>query len=270
MRGATWWATFSLMGALSAVYAKSPHPWLQQADASVDRILEMREQLREEFAQAVSNKQQNRADCLKRSELALDSLVELSRHARNRLALHLEEQAELDAEEQLDRIQAAVARAEQHLRQAARCGEESSLTPPRRRTTTREPGLLSPPSTAPATPWRRLLIGGRIPCLNHEGLACLVVRALALPGDGDCVQRLQQRNVAPLRGWDPPACATADDVCVVLVRALGVVVQHPDDPEEYRAALRQYGLLIETKLPPGNTTVSEPEVRELLATGFGR
>lgn len=270
MRSGTWWATFSLIGALSVVHAKSPHPWLQQADASVDRILEMREQLREEFAQAVATKQQNRADCLKRIELALDSLVGLTKNARNWLALYLEEQAEREAMEQLDRIEAAVARAEQYLRQTAQCGEDSAGIPPRGRVAPRAPGLMPPPSSGSASPWRRLLIGGRIPCLDHEGLACLVARALALLGDGGCVQGLQHRNVAPLTGWDPPACATADDVCVVLVRALGLVVHHPDDPEAYRAALRQYGLLIEAKLPPGNAIVSEPEVRELLATGFGR
>ncbi|MCX7916234.1 MAG: hypothetical protein N3A53_08045 [Verrucomicrobiae bacterium] len=56
----------------------------------------------------------------------------------------------------------------------------------------------------------------------------------------------------------------------MLARALGLVVGDDRPPAAYRAALREYGLAVEMKLPPGHAPISEHEVRELLATGFGR
>lgn len=271
MHIARWWVMGLIVWGVRAAESAEPHPWLQEADAHVARLLEVRSQLQEEVEQARSRHETNRVDCLRRSEVAVQSLVELSESARRQLVFFLEEGAEADAQEQRDWIQAAVTRAEQHLRQALLCEAEPPVGP-RRRTTVREGGPPLPAKTpSKVSPWRRLLIAGRIPCLRQGELACMIGRAISGDGVGeDCVSGLQQRGVEPLQGWQPDQCATANDVCVVLVRVLGLPVADTRQAHAYRAALREYGVAVEGKLPAGDAPVSAPEVRQLLMMGFGR
>ena len=101
----------------------------------------------------------------------------------------------------------------------------------------------------------------------------LLAQVMNLAVDGDCTAVLRERNIAPRAGWNAERCAVVDDLCVVAARALKLEVEDPDDPASYWEALREYGLPVDTVLPPRAPRVPSPvllesEAREFLTRGL--
>jgi hypothetical protein len=122
------------------------------------------------------------------------------------------------------------------------------------------------------------MIRNELTCLHQDRLAGMLIVAMELrvadsksPNANSAA--LAKLAIEPLDGWQPNECATLDDLCVVVARALNLKVERPDDPVSYAQALRDEGLPVDTLLPARIADAPPPlllesEARAFFVTGY--
>ncbi|MCG3148090.1 MAG: hypothetical protein PCFJNLEI_01532 [Verrucomicrobiae bacterium] len=129
-------------------------------------------------------------------------------------------------------------------------------------------------ATNPVTP--ASILRDATTCLKQAEFAELLVGALGFgAGRGGelPIPNLTNRQIEPLKGWQAEDCLTVDDLCVVVARALKLVVTDDQDPYSYVLAVRQAGLPVDSVLPRRRresvpALVLESEARLFLARGY--
>jgi hypothetical protein len=247
----------------------------EEAASCLARLTEIHAAVAEAERAARQTNDVARADCIRKHLVSLTGLLEVGRAARGWLeSVAEQEDAEAVAEE-LEKIRAVCSRAEKLSQFAADCAAVSSRRtkpprPPSPPVQSERPRAVSRLSWSDSRPAGSR---GAADCLRQRELACLLAQAFHLRGSGDCEEELSRRDVEPLGGWEGAECATVDDLCVTVARALGLEVADPDDPAQYRQVLAEFGLPVDRVLPPRARTGRPPwlldrEVREFLSRGL--
>ncbi len=256
---------------VSVVAGASPR---EEATLCVARLMTIHADVTEAERTARQTNDLSRADCIQQHLINLTGLIEVGRTAQSWLeASHEIDDTEAVAVE-LEKLKAICLRAERLLQQATGCVALAARRPKK----SSPPQIVKAEKPAPASrsAWqqpRRATARNPADCLRQSDLACLLAQALSLSGGGDCINVLEVRNVEPLGGWDGRQCATVDDFCAVVGRALGLEVEDPDDPVSYRQALTEFGFSTDLLLPPNSETgpsviLLDREAREFLSRGL--
>lgn len=265
----------------AAAAAESSGLDLAKSAACVERMRELQDALGQMETAAVASNETARAECIRERHTKVIGLLELSQTAHDRLrGIAADDITEQD-EAEFAKILLACGRAEKTAAEAGHCTNEAPRKPKKRR----EADRADNPANPDASGKRDRLFRRRQPvernertCLRQEQLAALLATVMELGVDtGKSLdassKELSKLAIEPLDGWQPNDCATLDDLCVAVARALNLKVEKPDDPVSYAQALRDEGLPVDTLLPariPDGPPplLLEPEVRAFFLTGY--
>jgi hypothetical protein len=250
-----------------AASARLETPFLEKSQSCLQRlqtILAEAEQLRETTAANTPAI----AECLDTHIAKIKTVAELARLSHEQLLRALAVTNMPAVQSRLANITNACARAERVLAEARQC--------PQTAPTLKSAPIHNTPAAGPPSSPARQPARTRSNCIRHDQLACLLTRAMELSVEPEitvdpCIAALTQRGIEPLAGWQPARCATVDDFCVAVARALNLNVDNANDPASYRQALRDEGLPVDTLLPQSRgpeapVYLLEREVRAFLAT----
>ncbi len=251
-----------------------------QASTCIQLIQSLIEQVAR-LQEGASN-QATRLDCITEKLVKIQGLLELTQTAAARLP-QLENEDDTDQIEiEGSRVALACARAEKLALEAENCSVGPAAKPKKHRAENTAGVDMSaqtatqtvPVALAPSFPVR-----DEETCLHQGQMALLLGRAMDLGLDvGKSPEayaaELGKLAIEPLGGWQPDKCATLDDFCVVVARALNLKIESPDDPASYIQALRDDGLPVDTMLPARGDInnppplLLEPEVCNVFAHGY--
>lgn len=249
------------------------HPLLAQSDAS-ERCLRHMDALLDQLTTLEHSASNDavRAQCIVTKRNKIKGLRELTAAAAARLPkLVADEDVDTLAAEQ-SAIAIACARVDKLAAEAGLCDDAPANKSKHRRVT-------SEPVTAPL---QNRPSGKRLrdeqDCLRQIKLAGLLLRVMELSPDPKkppqtVTDQLAQFAIEPLHGWRPDECATLDDFCVAVARALNLKVAIPDDPASYLQALRDEALPVDACLPERIEGLEPPlllesEARSFFAKGY--
>ena len=219
-----------------------------------------------------------RLECITDKLVKIKGLLDLTEAAAGRLPALLSEEDDHGIEIARAEISIARARAEKLAAEAETCTSEPPPKPKKHR------APIAAATPAPAQPKsasalvKQPAARSAKDCIAQHELARLLTQAMDLRFDtkksvDPDTEGLSKLTIEPLGGWHPDQCATLDDLCVVVARALNLKVDSPADPGSYLQALRDDGLPVDTLLPArvegGDPPVLlEREVREFFAAGY--
>ena len=220
------------------------------------------------------------AECFRGKIGSIKGLVEIGRKLQERLQVLLEDEEDETIEEMLGQIEIACTRSESIVVTSNTCASAVGPVPkPRRRGPKLSDELtLAPRETPPWLEPRPTIPRNADNCLRQGQLADLLVRAMELVASSTnqaatAIATLAEHQIEPIEAWDPEACVTLDDFCVIVSRALALTPADSEDPHAYCQELREYGLPIDSGFPDWPEKADPPylletEVRKFLADGL--
>jgi len=257
-----------LTSILALLLATALAPGQTNDPAATARCLARMEAFLEQLAElegAISN-DTARAECITSKRNKIKGLRELTAAAAARLpVLDPDDDADAIAAEQ-SAITIACARADKLAAEAADCQFGPSAKPRKNRTASAPPPPVPRRSSTPSR--------DETSCLKQAQFAQLLVKAMDLgKPTTNATEELARFAIEPLRGWKPAECATLDDLCVAVARALNLKVETPADPVSYQQALRYEGLPVDSCFPRRLEGADPPlllevEVRTFFAKGY--
>jgi hypothetical protein len=254
---------------------------LKQSAVCIERIKQLLQTVADLEADALSSNQLARAECIRNRHAKIVGLLDLSNESQSLLrGPRSDEVTEMD-EAAYSEILLACARAEKIAVEAEACSNVVSKRPKRHRDIV--PAEEKPIDNADRKDLRLIrqrkpMVRNEQTCLHQDRLASLLIAAMELRVAGSKspnanTAALAKLAIEPLDGWQPNECATLDDLCVVVARALNLKVEKPDDPVSYAQALRDEGLPVDTLLPARIPNAPPPlllesETRTFFLTGY--
>ena len=249
---------------------------LKAAQACVERLQELVDKISQ--LETTATNDVARLQCVTDRLVKLKGLLDVAQTTAVRLPQLISDEDEQVLE--IDRAERiiALARAEKIAMEAEACTSEPPSKPKKRRVVSDI--LAVPPARqkSAVAMLKRSPPRNEVTCLLQRDLARMLAQAMELQfdvgksPDGYAVG-LTKLAIEPLGGWHPEKCATLDDLCVAIARALNLKIDSPADPASYLQALRDEGLGVDTLLPAridaGDPPVLlEGEVRAFFAAGY--
>jgi hypothetical protein len=256
-----------------------------QASACIQLIQSLIEQVTR-LQEGASN-QTARMDCITEKLIKIQGLLELTQTAAARLP-QLENDDDTDQiENESAKVALACARAEKLALEAENCSAGPGPKPRKHHADAAAAAAAADAAASAQTTTQAtaIVLAPSFPvrdddtCIHQSQMALLLGRAMDIGMDDSqspeaYTAELGKLAIEPLGGWQPDKCATLDDFCVVVARALNLKIESPDDPASYIQALRDDGLPVDTMLPPRGDInnppplLLEPEVCNVFAHGY--
>jgi hypothetical protein len=254
---------------------------LKKSAACIERMKQLLKTVADLEAAAVNSNQAARVDCIREKHAKIIGLIDLSQVSQDSLRHpSSEEVTEMD-EASYSEILLACARAEKVAAEAEACSNVVLQKQKRHRDIEHidEKPIEKAGDKLPLlTRLRKPVVRDEHTCLRQDRLSGMLVAAMELRVAGTNspnanIAALTKLAIEPLDGWQPNECATLDDLCVAVARALNLKVEKPDDPASYAQALRDEGLPVDTLLPARipdapSPLLLESEARAFFLTGY--
>ena len=249
---------------------------LKQSAACIERIKQFLQTVADLEADARSSNQLARAECIRDRHAKIVGLLDLSNESQSLLrSPRSDEVTEMDEAAYSD-ILLACARAEKIAAEAEACSNVVSKRPKRHRDIVpvdERPSDNATRKDVRLIRQRQPMVRNEQTCLHQDRLAGMLIAVMELrvadsKSPNAHTAALAKLAIEPLDGWQPNECATLDDMCVIVARALNLKVEKPDDPVSYAQALRDEGLPVDTLLPARIPDAPSPVLLESEARAF--
>lgn len=261
--------TFTAVGDETNAPAQPAEADVDQLQALVDKVSQLEAGVTNDPA---------RLECITDKLVKIKGLLDLAQSAAGRLPSLISEEDDRGIEIARAEISITHARAEKLATEAEACTSEPPPKPKKHRAQS-QTNAPAPARPKPAVPsLKQSPRRSEKDCISQREMARLFAQAMELRFDtkkfaDPDMDGLSKLAIEPLGGWHPDNCATLDDLCVAVARALNLKVESPTDPGSYWQALRDDGLPVDTLLPARVEGVDPPvllerEVRAFFAAGY--